>query len=524
MNGQGESSEDPRPERLRPQAMPKAEPIVIEPKVREQALPEKDDDRFFDRWAVDKARELGANAVKRSGLERLRDAVRGFATWRSLRHVPAAERESLSDRALVESTPERIRKAEAEAQLLNKTASEAESRFERCNHDVEEAEKGRVALPPPLRGSPGWDFNMLALSNGVVFLVDLFVINIALQTIPGETLEFWITAGTMGAGAVVVGDVLGWMAAAGSVGRDGSLHRPKGPTIATIAALLILAVWFFIELGEFREVGLEGKEEEFGIDLGNPNFFTLAQILFLVTTAVSNFAYLARRKGRELNERADEKRKELSRLEKAAESLRRQAESAERVAAEAPALCRAAEARIASRERVAEGDAEVDLKQGEYLASLIDSEYMAERASAEIGTGYWDMRSDPRPRQVPALRLGILASATLAAGGIAFWVTGNVLGVVLTSLIVAGGLWLAGNRGAEGDEEREWEAKYVAEFSASGEAAEDRVTDIERLVPIVPRPDGSEEAEDGGKSGSKPLTRDEVKRILEALRRYLDED
>jgi hypothetical protein len=525
MTEQGNSSEDPRPSNLRPQAMPEAEPITMEPRIREQALPEKDDDRFFDRWAVDKARELGARAVKRTGLEKLREAIRGFAEWRSLRHAPAAERKSMEDRALVASTPERIARAEAEARQLVVEAGEVESKATEAERELEDAGDRISGLWPALRGS-NWDLTLTLLANAVVFAVDLFVIHVALGRIPGKEWEYWLTSGTMGAGAVVVGDALGWIAAVGSARKDGTLRRPGGLTIGSVSGLMVLAVWFFVQLSDFRKFGLDAFAKQQGVTLGEPTFFMTAQILFLIASAVICFAYVARRSGRELQERREQLEEEHESLEKEAEALGGRAEKARRTAAEAPGLRRAAEERILARERIAAGDAAHDLKQGEYLESLIEPEYMRERADVESGVSGWQVEGGGL-RGSLTLYLGLAAVGTIVAGALAFWVTGSVPGVVFTGLIVACGfaVWFLVGDDPDGTPERR-SRRYVAQLISSLRKDE-RVTDIEAIVPFAPSPPEPESSQNGSGNGAgngkaKQQSRVELLSVVEKIRQALD--
>jgi uncharacterized protein YlxW (UPF0749 family) len=511
--------------------MSKAEPITMEPRIREQALPEKDDDRFFDRWAVDKAGELGARAVKRVALDKLREAIRGFAEWRSLRHAPAAERESMEDRALVASTPERIEKARAEASQLAERAAEAERKAAESDRELEDADDRMSTFRPALRGSD-WDFVLTLLANVVVFAVDLFVIHVALGRIPGNDWEYWLTSGTMGAGAVVVGDSLGWMTAAGSVRKDGTLRRPGGVTIGSVAGVMVLAVWFFVQLSKFREFGLDAFAEQEKVTLGEPTFFMTAQILFLIAAAIVCFAYVARRSGRELLREQGQLEDEREDLEEEAKTLRAQAEQARRTAAEAPALRRAAEERILARERIAAGDAAHDLKQGEYLESLIEPEYMKERADVESGVSGW--RVDGGEEAFGAswtVRLGFAIVATLGAGALAFWVVGGVPAVVFTSLIVAVAFAVAFLGGGDSDEasesRRERPLQYVARLVASARKGSERATDIEELVPFPPpQPEfdtGRNGRENGAGNGkAKQRSRAELVNVVEKIRQALD--
>ena len=183
-----------------------------------------------------------------------------FAEWRSLRHSPAAEGASQSDKALVASTPERIKNLEAEASRLGRQEEEREREVTREEGEVEETAEKIADLRPALRGSAA-DRSLVALSNAVVFGVDFYVIQVALETIPGGADQRRFTAAMLGAGAVLVGDILGWMAAVGTFRKDGSVQRPRPAAIATVAGLLILSIWFFGELGVFREFGLEAAKE-----------------------------------------------------------------------------------------------------------------------------------------------------------------------------------------------------------------------------------------------------------------------
>src|SRR3954451_19672258 len=71
---------------LEPEVLAKAKDVEVDPVVREQALPEKQDDRFMDRWTLDWARDLGERVVRRLGLQRLQEGTEGFAEWRALGH------------------------------------------------------------------------------------------------------------------------------------------------------------------------------------------------------------------------------------------------------------------------------------------------------------------------------------------------------------------------------------------------------------------------------------------------------
>lgn len=510
--------EDPRPWALRPQEMPPAAGKPMPPRVREQALPEKDDDRFFDRWVVDKARALGGRAVRPPAVAQLKKAVRSFAEWRSLRHHPAAEQQSLADRALVASTEERVKNAQVEAQQLKANAEAAEREAGRYGREAEIAEEKLDEMRPAMRGS-SWDFLLTLSANGVVFGVDIFVIRVALERIPGTPKEQWFTALLLGGGAVVVGDVLGWMAAAGSIRRDGSIRRPSPTSIAFIAIILILAVWFFGQLGDFREFGLDAAAKQDGTKLGDPTFFTIAQILFLLSAAVVCFAYVGRRAGREqIFTRQVALEKQRKRAAEAS-ALQQRAEVAERVAAEAPALKAAAEERIRSRERIAEGRIEHDLKQGEYLENLVDPEYMRERAGVESGINFWQFVSEQGPwgggeGNAVALRL-IPAVATLLAGGLAYLIVDSVLIAVVTGVIVAIAFGLAlWGKGPE--KQQDGARRYIAEMLVAARNRRERATDIEQLIPTGRRDAGSRNGSSG--NGWEALTRKELEGRMQEVR------
>jgi hypothetical protein len=512
--------EDPQPIALRPQEIPRAEGKPLPPRPREQALPEKDDDRFFDRWVVDKARALGGRAVRQPALERLMRTVRTFAEWRSLRHAPTAEQESLSDRALVASTSERIKSLEAEATQLELKADETAQEAAGHDRDANEAAEKIADLRPALRGSR-FDFRLLLLSNLVVFGVDFYIIQVALETIPGTPEQHRLTAAMLGGGAVVVGDVIGWMAAAGSFRRDGALQRPRPVAIAAVSSLLILAVLFFGELGDFREVGLEAAKDR-GPDFGDPTFFTIAQILFLIASAVVSFAYVGRRTGRELRSSHEAEVAKHAELKSEVKLLRTQAAEARKTAAEAPARRLEAEERIRSRERIAADKAKHDLKQGEYLESLVVPEYMRERAAVESGIYRWQF-DEEEARRNPTL-LGPIPAvvATLAAGGLVYWVMENALVSIFVGLIVGASFALAlAWRNAEGVERgRSW--RYVAQLTPSARKNGERATDIEHLVPV----EDAEPVQNGDRNGNgrKYQTRAELQAQIKKVKEILGDE
>jgi hypothetical protein len=501
--------------------MPKAESIEMEPKIREQALPEKDDDRFFDRWVVDKARVLGGRAVRQPALEKLKQTVRSFAEWRSFQHGPDAEQQSLSDRALIASTPERIKELEAEAGRFDVRAEEAEREAVSQEREVEETAEGIADLRPALRGSRG-DLHLVLASNLAVFGVDFYIIQIALETIPGTPDQRRLTAAMLGAGAVLVGDLLGWIAAAGSFRRGGAIQRPRPVVIAAVAGLLILAVWFFGELGDFREFGLDAAAES-GPDFGSPTFFTVAQILFLIGSSVATFAYVGRRTGRELRAFHQAAAAKLDALKGEVKALRDRAAKARQKATEAPGLCLAAEERIRSRERIADGLAKKDLKQGRYLENLVVPEYMGERAAVESGIYRWQFGDDDEVRGFSLLGPVPAVVATLAAGGIAYWVVGSALISIVTGAIVAVAyaLVISGSND-EGSEHNRWQ--YVAQLIPSARKGNERATDIEGLVPVK-EAETSENGSVNGNGRRRNATKEELLAQIEKAKEILgDED
>lgn len=520
--------EDPQPEVLRPQEMPRAEGKKLPPRAREQALPEKDDDRFFDRWVVDKAKALGNRAVRPPGVAQLKQAVRGFAEWRSMRHAPEAEQQSLEDRALVAATEERIKNAEAEAAQLESSAEEAELEAARKAREAELADDKLTDLRPALRGS-AWDFMLTLAANGVVFGVDIFVIRVALERIPSTPKEQWLTALLLGGGAVVVGDVLGWMAAAGSIRRDGTLRRPTRTTIAFVTIMLVLAVWFFGQLGDFREFGLEVTAKKDGTTLGSPTFFTTAQILFLLASSVVSFAYVGRRTGRELQLSRQTANEEREERQAEAKKLRERAKVERRLAAEAPALRAAAAKRIESREKIAEDRALRDIKQGEYLESLIDPEYMRERAGVESGIHFWQFEHSLRLSAPNQLGLAVAVALTLATGGVAYGLFHNWLTAVLSGVFVGAGfaLALAGWGGKDEDAaDRERERRYIAELTATARDSGESATDIERLVrdPVTSHTANGNGNGNGRNGGFSRWTRHEMEERMNRIRDILGED
>ena len=310
------------------------------------------------------------------------------------------------------------------------------------------------------------------------------------------------------------------MAALGSFRRDGTIQRPQPAAIAAVAGLLILAVWFFGELGDFREFGLEAAKGT-GPDFGSPTFFTIAQILFLIGSAVASFAYFGRRTGRELRASHQAAVAKLDELKGDVKALRLKTAEARQEATEAPGLRLAAEERIRSRERIADGMAKKDLKQGEYLEGLVVPEYMRERAAVESGIYRWQFGDEDETSNLSLLGPVPAVVATLAAGGIAYWVVGSALISIVTGVIVAGAYALAiAGRNGEGSERNRWQ--YVAQLIPSARKGNERATDIEGLVPA----EETETTQNGSANGrGKRVTREALLERIEKVKEILgDED
>jgi hypothetical protein len=507
MSGQGNSFEEARPWTFRPEEMPRAEPMEVKPLIREQAFPEKDDGRFFDRWVMDWAEALGSRAVKWRGLEKLGEGVLKFARWRSLRHEANAERESQEDRQTIASTQARIEKAEGEVTQLELRARSEEQEVEHWRVKADESAEQRAELRPALRGAKWWDLILCAIAQIVILTVDLFVFHRSLGQIPGSDGEHWGTAGSMGAGAVVVGDILGWLAAAGTVRSKGGFSRPRRPVVIAIAAILIIAVWFFADLGSFREHALSVLRDEGEKQIGKPSFFTLAQILFLLGAASSFFAYLARREGRDLLKRQSSAEVQRNKAREAVVQLRNQLAAAARAIGEAPVLREAAMARLESRAKEAEANAALDLEQGAYLYDLIVPAYMRARANVEIGAYHWVANGHTRPSGHGSwwlsMRARLVAAglATLALAGAAFFIAQHsVAAAIFTAVIVAAALALTGlgSETPSGDDEDDGRADiFTAKFPPpTPPSYDERATDIVGLEQLSTNGHGEPFAEE----------------------------
>lgn len=487
----GLQAEDARPSLLQPQVMPTAKPVSIEPRLKAQALPEKDDHRFFDRWMLDWARELGERAVKIEALQKLADAGRAFAKWRSLRHAVVAERENAEDIQTVASTDSKVKKAEDEVTRCEARAVAEDRRAADYDREAKAATKARTALPPALRGSKT-DVALVLLGNVVVFAVDLVVLHLALGLTTGSNREHWITAATMGAGAVLIGDVLGWLAAVGTIRADGTFRRPSWHFMVLVAVLSAAALWFFANLGTFRAESLQELARRDGLHIANPGFFTIGQALFFAGSALLCFSYSARRNGRELLRHQEERQTQRDVHRAKAEAFRHKAEQARQLADDAPIRRDVAIARVHSRAQIAEAEAKLDLQQGEYLAELGEPEYLKHRADVEVGTRYWRIVEESRTALSQAVKKSDPARAALAAlltAAAVFIVAGSLVAASLSGFVVAVAL-IRGARGHGSSEtgeqivKRDLARAFRAEIAASSTEG-GRASDIDRLVPLA---------------------------------------
>jgi hypothetical protein len=122
------------------------------------------------------------------------------------------------------------------------------------------------------------------------------------------------------------------------------------------------------------------------------------------------------------------------------------------------------------------------------------------------------------------VRWGVGVAATLAGGGLAFWVLGSIFAAVVTGVIVAGAYALITGRGGSADEdaaERERRQRYIAKLMATVRFSDERATDIERLVPFPPPPPDSNgnKAENGDGNGQTQAAFDALKKEIAAERR-----
>lgn len=207
-------------------------------------------------------------------------------------------------------------------------------------------------------------------------------------------------------------------------------------------------------------------------------------------------------------------------------SLRQEAELARRTAANAPAECLAAKERIRSRDRIAQGRAKQDLQQGRYLESLVDPEYMRERAGVESGIVFWWIRTKAGETNLPlALAVAAAVVTTFAAGGLTYLASDNAMTAVMVGVVVAGGFvayWWT-RQPETPEHEQTW--RYVARLFGSARRGGERATDIEGLTPFDPtRPRSNGNGRRNGSGNGRRRTRDELEAMNARAREALDGD
>src|SRR4249920_3886785 len=186
--GDGSPSSDPRPSVLRSEVMASAKEVKVTPKVRDQALPEKDDHRFFDRWMFDFARQLGKRAAKAIAVERLIAGGERFADWRAEGKELTAEEQNAEDLKLVASTDSRIERALGEVEQFETSEAEERALAREFEDELSAVAERHSRLIPAMRGS-SVDRYLVLLVGGVIFGVDLFVIQLALTQTVGDPTE-----------------------------------------------------------------------------------------------------------------------------------------------------------------------------------------------------------------------------------------------------------------------------------------------------------------------------------------------
>jgi hypothetical protein len=495
-----EGSTNGKPALLQPEALAKAKEVEVEPAIREQGLPEKQDDRFMDRWTLDWAHDLGERVVRRLGLQRLQEGTEKFGDWRALGHEVRRRQEDSDDAVEIATSDPRISEQARRATVCEARAVVEEDKADGFAKKRQAAEDERMALPPALRGSRS-DIFLLVLASAVLFAVDILILHQALALLTGSNEEHWVTAVLLGAGVVVIGDVVGWALAAAMVRGRGTFKAPAERVAIAIAMLVLLTIFFFVALGIFRADSLDKLAKMDGLPVSSPGFFTLAQILFFVGAAACCFSYIARADGRLLLRRFKEARKDEKSYRDKAAKLRDEAERAHREVGEAPIRRRAAEARLASREAVAAAQAERDRLQAEYLKPLLEVEYLNRRAEVEAGLRYWTFT---RIREVafnfrslawllhPGLTLAVLTA------GVTYAATSSVTFTATAGLSVLLAIWVgrlvsgAGKEPESSSEVEIVEQDYVADVRDKPLPKESpRATEIERLGRRSPADAGS---------------------------------
>lgn len=495
MQGTPGIDEDPRPQLLEPEVFAKPKPVELDPVVREQGLPEKEDHRFMDRWSLDRARDLGERVVRRLGLERLQEGTEEFGEWRALGHEVRRYQEGADDAVEIATADDRTAEQARRAEAREARAVVEEDVADGFEQKAKEAQEKRMELSAALRGSAA-DLVLWILAKLVLFAVDILVLHQALDLTTGSSFEHWATAGLIGAGVVVVGDVVGWALAAGTVRGRGTFRRPAEQVAIATALVVLLAVGFFVAMGTFRADSLVEQARLDEISISSPGFFTLAQILFFVGAAASCFSYIARSEGRELRGRHKRELEREAEYRTKASKLREAAEEAWAAMGEAPIRKKAAEARQAAREAAALAQAERDRQQAKYLTPLLDAEYLARRAEVESGLRFWTVGQEGQTAPREGLGLSRLAHPGLIVAALAAAVTfiatssGVIAGTVGLSVLVAiyVGLLAAGKPDegpAGGPVEEDSSQAFVADVRAEPlPMGSNRASEIEGMVPL----------------------------------------
>lgn len=494
---------------LRDEALAKAKDVEVDPVVREQGLPEKEDERFMDRWTLDWARDLGERVARRLGLRRLQEGAEEFGEWRALGTDVRHHRESSDDRVTIATTEARVKKATKRAEVCEARATLAEDRAEGYKKIAETAEEGRMEISPALRGSRA-DVWLLVIASAVLFAVDILILHQALGLLTGSDEEHWLTAILLGAGIVVVGEMVGWALAAAMVRDRGKFEAPAERVAIAVAMLVLLTILFFVALGVFRSESLEELAKLDGLSISSPGFFTLAQILFFLGAGACCFSYIARLDGRLLSKQLKQAIKDEKEQRDTAAHWQEEAELAHQVVGDAPIQHQAAEARLASREAAAAAQAKRDRQQAKYLKPLLEVEYLARRAEVESGLRYWTFsrvaQVDLRLRSLAWILHPGLTFAVLTAG-VTFAALGNVAIAATAGLAVLLAIWmgrLVSKREEKPEEAASAESAsedYVAQVRAKPLPKDSpQATEIERLVRRgdQDRNGGSESGANGG--------------------------
>jgi hypothetical protein len=492
VKSRAEETTNGKPTMLQPEALAKAKEIEVDPVVREQGLPEKQDDRFMDRWTLDWARDMGERVVRRLGLRRLQEGTEDFGEWRAQGHEVRRRQEDSADKVEIATSDAHIAEQKRRAEVGEARATLNEDRADGYAEKAKSAEEGRMALSPALRGSRA-DIYLLTVASVVLFAVDILILHQALGLVTGSDWEHWLTAGLLGAGIVVIGEIVGWAAAAAVVRGRGKFEVPAEKVAIAIALIVLMTILFFVALGIFRADSLSELAKIDGLPTSSPGFFTLAQILFFVGAAASCFSYIARTDGRLLLNQFKEAVKDEKERRDEAIKYRDEAEQAHRAVGEAPIRRKAAEARLASREALVAAQAQRDRQQAKYLKPLLEVEYLTRRAEVESGLRYWTFA---RGRQV-ALRLRSFAwilhpglTFAVLTAGVTYAAMGKIEIAVTAGLAVLLAIWMGRLVSRSGDEKDDEspapeivEEVYVAQVRPEPLPKDSpQATEIERLV------------------------------------------